>query len=106
RAQPGAADAPQRLPTEAVGHARGRDRAGDPEDPPRLVLSKLPGAAPAQRAGAGKRDPAGLRLRRLDAEGRPAGRVAGSAHLPLGDLALVPRPARASGAVPDAAARG
>ena len=51
--QPGAADAPQRLPATAVGHACRRARAGDPEDPARQLLPVLPGAATALGAGAG-----------------------------------------------------
>ena len=43
----GAADASQRLPGADVGDAGGRDRAGDPEAPPRQLLPELPGAAPA-----------------------------------------------------------
>jgi putative transposase len=38
RAQPGAADASQRLSAAPLGHARRRARARDPEDPARLVL--------------------------------------------------------------------
>jgi hypothetical protein len=41
-------NASQRLPQPAVVDARGRDRAGDPEDPPRQLLPELSGAAQAQ----------------------------------------------------------
>jgi hypothetical protein len=41
RAQPGAADASQRLSAAPLGHARRRARARDPEDPARLVLPEL-----------------------------------------------------------------
>jgi hypothetical protein len=92
RAQPGAADASQRLSAAPLGHARRRARARDPEDPARLVLPELPRAAPAQRAGAGVGDPAGVRVRRLDAEGRSAGRVAWSARVALGGVADLRRP--------------
>ena len=77
----GAADASQRLPGADVGDAGGRDRAGDPEDPPRQLLPELPRAAPPLRAGAGVGGAGGLRRRRLDPEGRPGGRVARAADL-------------------------
>ena len=49
----GAVDASQRLSGADVVDAGGRDRAGDPEDPPRQLLPVVPGAASALRAGAG-----------------------------------------------------
>ena len=42
--------------------------------------SRLSGAAPARRAGAGRGRPGGLRQRRLDAQGRPRRRAARGAH--------------------------
>ena len=39
----------------ALGHAGGRDRAADPQDPPGQLLPEHPGAAPALRAGAARR---------------------------------------------------
>ena len=65
----GATDASQRLPLTLVVDAGGRDRAGDPEDPPRQLLPLVPGAAETKRAGAGRCRPGGLRRRRLDQEG-------------------------------------
>ena len=43
----------------------GVDRAGHPQAAAGLVLSELPGAAPAQRAGPGRRRPGGLRQWRV-----------------------------------------
>ncbi len=106
RAQPGAADAQKRLPAAALGHARRRARAGDPEDPPRQLLPVVPRAAAALGAGAGVGGPAGVRVRRLDAEGRPAGRVARAARLAERGLADLCRPRRAGRGLPHAAARG
>ena len=77
----GSGDASQRLSAAALGHAGGRDRAADPQAPPGQLLPELPGAAPALRAGAAGGGPAGLRLRRLDAPRRPAGREPRAADL-------------------------
>ena len=86
----GAADAPQRLPLAAVADACGRDRARDPEAPPRQLLPELPRAAPALRAGARLGRAGGVRRRRLDAQGRPGGRVARAADLEERGLAHLP----------------
>ena len=77
----GAADASQRVPGPVVGDAGGRDRARDPEDPPRQLLPVVPRAASTLRAGAGRGRAGGLRRRRLDPEGRPGRRVARAADL-------------------------
>ena len=68
----------------ALGYARGRDRAADPEDAPGQLLPELSAAAQALRAGARVGRPAGLRLRCLDASCRSARRVARVAHLQVG----------------------
>src|SRR5882724_11664539 len=77
----GAAHAPQRLPRPDLGDARRRARAGDPEAAARQLLPELPRAAPAQRASARLCRAGGVYGRRLDAQGRPGGRVARAADL-------------------------
>ena len=102
----GAADAAQRLPGAALGDARRRARAGDPEAAARQLLPELPGAAAAQRAGARLGGAGGVRRRRLDPQGRPGGRVARAADLQERGLADLRRPRRAGRRVPQPAARG
>ena len=70
----GSGDASQRLSAAALGHAGGRGRVADPQDPSGQLLPELSGAAPALGAGAAGGGPAGLCVRRLDAARRPAGR--------------------------------
>ena len=77
RSRRSAGDASQRLPPAGVGDAGRRDRAVDPAEAVRAgVLPELPGAAPAVRAGDRRGRAGGLRQRRLDPQGRPAGRAA------------------------------
>ena len=60
-----------------VGDAGRRDRAGDPAEAVGAgVLPELSGAAAALRAGDRRGRDGGLRQRRLDPQGRPAGRAA------------------------------
>jgi transposase-like protein len=68
-------------PPRVWGDAGGRDRAGDPEDPPRQLRPEFSRASPPQRASVGGGSAGGLRRWRLDAEDRPVGRVAGAADL-------------------------
>ncbi len=77
------AGAPQRaarwVSPAALGHAGGRDRAGDPAVAHGQLSAVVSGAAPARRAGVGRGRPGGLRQRRLDAQGRSARRADGPA---------------------------
>ncbi len=69
RAQRGAHDAAQRLSPPRLRHAAGDARSEDPEAAQGLVLSRLPRAAPHDRAGLGGGDPGGLDPGRLDPQG-------------------------------------
>src|SRR5919197_1470117 len=72
-------------------------------------VSELVGAergARAQRAGARVGRAGGVRRRRLDAQGRPGGRVAGTADLEERGVTDLHGPRRAGRGVPQPAARG
>ena len=104
RAQPRAAQSPQRLSRARLGHARGPDRPRHPQAAQGLLLSVLPGAAAHGREGAHGGDPGGLRPRDLDpGGGRPRqghGRVR---HLQEPSLAAVRGDRRAGERLPQPA---
>jgi len=101
---PGSGDPPQRISPEALGYPGQRDRPADPEAAPGRLLPLLPRAEEAIRAGAPERGAAGLRLRGVDPQGRPAGRVARPADLAVGGLADLGGPRRADRGFPRQAA--
>ena len=79
-----------------------RDRAADPEEAAGAgVLPELPGAAASLGAGDRRGRDGGLRERRLDPEGRPAGRAAGDRRDDEGSgLGALPGVGRAGRRVP------
>jgi hypothetical protein len=89
-----------------------RTRVGEvelqnPEAAPRELLPEPPRALPGLRAGAGRLRPGGVRRRRLDAQGRPAGRGARAGrHVEGPGLAPLPGARRARAGLPGAPALG
>ena len=92
RAQPRAAQSPQRLSRARLGHPGGPDRPRHPQAAQGLLLPLLPGAAAHGREGAHGRDPGGLRARDLDPRRRrPRQGHGGVRHLQEPGLAACAR---------------